>query len=411
MARRRALPQRSSAEWAVRVALAVGAALIGSSAVTHSLAYAIRGKAPERAYAIAPNDGRITAILSEKLSAPEASAADRARGGQLALNALRQDPTAVAAAATLGINAQIQNDIPSARRWFAYSEKLSRRDLRTRLWAIEDAVSQGDIPGAIRSYDIALRTSPIAPELLFPILTLAITDPVIRDNLVRTLAKRPAWGNDFIGYATANGQDSRVTASLFDQLQKSHIPVPTDAPAALVNRLVAEGYIDDAWSYYATLRPAVERNKSRDTQFTADPDTASQFDWVPMNEGGIAASIQQGKQGGLFDFAAPPSVGGWLLRQMQALRAGDYKIEGRSAGIEQPMSSRPYWALSCVDGRELGRVYLPNSTEADGQFAGRFAVPTGCPAQYLTLVARASDLASGLSGQILEVRLHPASRR
>src|SRR3546814_1290750 len=70
-----------------------------------------------------------------------------------------------------------RGDQAKGERLLAYSQKLSRRDLRTQLMAIELAVAQGDISGALRHYDIALRTKKNAPELLFPVLTSALPDP------------------------------------------------------------------------------------------------------------------------------------------------------------------------------------------------------------------------------------------
>jgi hypothetical protein len=64
--------------------------------------------------------------------------------------------------------------------------------------------------------------------------------------------------------------------------------------------------------------------------------------------------------------------------------------------------------LRCSDGRELGRVALPNSDEAEGNFAGRFSVPAGCPVQTLVLVAPGSEGVSGLSGQIDRAQMSPA---
>lgn len=408
--RRAALPRRSAAEWGVRGALAIVAAGLGYLSVTHSLAYMIRGSAPERAHALAPWDGRITALLSEKLSGPDATPADRRQADALARLALRQDPTAVAAVATLGINAQARNDTASARRIFAYSEMLSRRDLRTRLWAIEDAVARNDVPGVLRNYDIALRTSRIAPDLLFPILGSAISDAEIRQALVATLTKRPAWSDQFIGYVSGNGPDARATASLFEAIHRRGIALPAGSPSALIGRLLGEGHADAAWRFYASITPGVDRRMARDPGFTANLASPTPFDWQPITDSGVSATIQRGEQGGIFDFAVPPNLGGPLLRQTQLLPPGDYAIEGRSIGIEQDDGALPYWTLTCAEGRELGRATVPNSAQANGRFAGRFTVPTGCPVQQLQLVARPSEALSGLTGQIDDVRLRPAGR-
>jgi len=411
MSKRRATRRRRSAtEWMVRGALAIAAAGLGYVSVAHSLAYMIRGSAPERAHALAPWDGRITALVSVKLSGPEASAADRRRAGDLARLALRQDPTAVPAVATLGINAQLRGDTAAARRIFAYSETLSRRDLRTRLWAIEDAVGRNDIPDVLRNYDIALRTSRIAPDLLFPVLASAISYPKIRQALVATLAKKPIWSDQFIGFVSGNGSDTRATANLFEALHRRGITLPLGSQAALIGRLLTEGHADEAWRFYVAITPGANRRIARDSGFTANPASPTPFDWQPVIDSGVSGTIQRSERGGIFDFAVPPNLGGPLLRQTQLLTVGDYTIEGRSIGIEQADDALPYWTLTCGDGRELGRVTIPNSKQANGRFVGRFTVPAGCPVQQLLLVARPSETLSGLSGQIDDVHLQPARR-
>ena len=42
---------------------------------------------------------------------------------------------------------------------FHFASSLSRRDVPTQLWLIEDAVRKNDIPGALSHYDAALRSS------------------------------------------------------------------------------------------------------------------------------------------------------------------------------------------------------------------------------------------------------------
>src|SRR3546814_13681045 len=80
--------------------------------------------------------------------------------------------------------------------------------------------------------------------------------------------------------------------------------------------------------------------------------------------------------------------GGPLLQQLQMLPAGDYVLEGHSIGIEQPARSRPYWIVRCQTGGEIGRVELPNSSQAGGRVQRAIRVPAACPVPMLALVAR-----------------------
>lgn len=401
---RRDLARRSPKEWAVRLGLAGVAVVLGYHGVTFSLAQVAVKRDPALAYRLAPYDGRILAAYATSLAGPEATPEDRARADGLAKRALQQDATAVAAVATLGMNASIRGDQAAARRFFAYAQKLSRRDLRTQLFMIEDAVQRNDIGGALHQYDISLRVFPNLGDMLYPVLASASSDPEIRRELVKTLTGKPTWSESFVNYLAGNGPDPKSTATLFLDLRRAGVTVPEIARVGAVNALMTAKWFDAAWSYYAAIRPGADRRRSRDPRFAANLETPSQFDWMPVNEGGLTTNIQ----GGFFDFAAPASVGGPMLQQLQLLPPGRYRLSGHSVGIEQAAGAQPYWTLRCQNGRELGRVEVPNSNVANGNFSGTFTVSADCPVQILVLTARASDAVAGLSGQLDRVELAPA---
>lgn len=393
----------------MRGALAAAAAAAGCFSVAHTLALVVEKERPALAHRLAPWDGRITAALAASLTGPEAGDAQRRRSDDLARRALRQDPTAVTAAATLGINAQLRGDTAAASRLFAYAEKLSRRDLPTQLWMIEAAVGRGDILGALHHYDIALRTKRQSWDLLFPILASASADPPVRAELVKTLAAQPLWAEPFVNHVAAHPADPKATSALFLDLRRAGLALPDRVHAAAINGLIAGGFADEAWRHYAAIRASADRRQSRDPRFAFASEAPTAFDWVPVNGGGVSTSIQRGEGGNVFDFSVASGLGGPLLRQMQMFPPGTYRIEGRSSGIAQPAQSQPYWTLVCqTGGREFGRVAVPNSAQAGGAFSGQFTVPADCPVQALILVARVSDEAAGLSGQIVRVQVAPA---
>lgn len=401
---RRASPRRrSSRTWAMRAGIALPVAVLGLTSVTFSIAQVVAKRDPVLAHRLAPYDGRITAKAATALAEEEGVAADRRRADDLARRALRQDGTAVLALSTLGLNADLRGDNTAARRLFIQAQRQSRRDLRTQLWMIEDAVQRGSIAEALKQYDITLRVSPELGELLYPVLASAGTEPAIRRALVETLAGRPSWGESFLSYASRSAADPRATATLFLALGRRGVNVPQPSRAAVVDALIAAGRADEAWRYYALNRPGVDRRRSRDPRFTTALAVPSQFDWVAIDNAGVTSSIGEGA----VDFTAPASIGGPLLRQVQILPPGTYRLAGRSEGVDQAPQSRPYWTLQCQDGRELGRVLLPASANAKAPFAGTFSVPSGCPVQTLVLVAQASDAVAGLSGRVDHAELLP----
>jgi len=402
LSRRRVLQQTS-----VRLALAVIAAALGYVAVIQALAMVVQKRSPALAHELAPRNGLITAEFSRKLFGIHAVAKDRVQADRMARLALRQDPTAIDAAAILGLNAQIYGHTSLARRLFAYVQALSRRNLQTQLWAISDAISRNDLSSALIHYDIALRTSPDASSLLFPTLAMALADPTIRTGLARTLARQPSWANAFMGYAVGNA-DPQTMASLFQLVSHFGGIVPDGDSATIINALSGAGKLDQAWAYYASLHPDASPRTSRDPSFENSTQAPSLFDWTPLDDGSISASIQpKDRQNGVLTFAAPPSVGGQVVRQLEMLPVGDYILEGRSEGIIQPDDARPYWSVSCNGGRELGRVVVPNSAVANGLFRGRITVPADCPIQVLALDVQPSSSVSGITGQIDRALLRP----
>lgn len=410
MARETSSTRQSLIQWGARIMLASGAAWLGSGAVTRSAAYAIRVNATEQAWAMAPGDGRIAGMLSEVRLKADLGRRGSTAARRLARAALLSEPMAVSAAATLGLDSDIAGNRDQARRLLAYAQKLSRRDLRTQLWMIEDAVARNDITGALRHYDIALRTSRVAPELLFPVLADAIGDTDIRAPLIRTLANRPAWGSTFIDYAAANASNPDATATLLRELEHARVPVSDTARALMINKLLGASRPAAAWAYYATIRPMVDPRRSRDPLFTANLANPSPFDWLALEDDGVMITIRRGEGSnqGFVDFAVAAGRGGAMLRQMQVLPPGTYTLTGQSANISAPDDARPYWSLTCINGRELGRLELPVSASANGIFAGRFTVPVDCPVQYLTMIARPTDQMEETGGRIDRVELRPA---
>ncbi|HEX8553575.1 MAG TPA: hypothetical protein VF695_02605, partial [Sphingomonas sp.] len=201
---RAAISQRSPTEWAIRIILALLIAMGGYVGVAHSLSLAVEDRNPARAHALFPGNGSATAQFARARFSDRQEAGANSKAAKLARLALRQDPTTIQAVTTLGFQAQLRGELPQARRLFAYAQQLSRRDLQTQLWAIEEAIRRGDVPGALHQYDTALRTSKIAPEILFPILASAMAEPAVRQGLVATLARDPAWAALFIRYVADN---------------------------------------------------------------------------------------------------------------------------------------------------------------------------------------------------------------
>lgn len=400
---------RSTREWAVRGGLAAAALALGYVSTTRTFAFALASSDAERAYSLSPSDGRVVGAFAQQLAATEAERPTvRKRADALARSALAAEPIGVKALTALGLGAQISGDTAAARRLFVHSDRLSRRELGTRLWLIEDAVARGDVPAALRHYDIALRTEKTAPDLLYPILTAAVDDPAIAVPLARLLSARPPWGESFVGYLGEKTPNPIVGARFFGLLRRVGVTVPEIPQIGIVNSLAAAGSPERAWAFYNSFHGGLDRRRSRDADFAARRPAPTVFDWMTDADlPGVTASMAAGG----FDFAAPASTGGTVLQQTQLLPPGRYRLDGISADIEQPDDSRPYWQIVCASGRELGRVQIPNSSGDGGRFSGDFVVPAGCSVQLLKLIVRPSLAVGGVGGSIRRVEIVPAETR
>lgn len=393
----------------MRGALALAAASLGLWSVGGSIANALAKADPARAHALSPSNGAVAARYAQDLFAARPSTDPHGAAAVVARRALLDDPTAADALTVLAFQAQLRGERDKAAAIFRYSTKLSRRELRPRLWAIEEAVTRGDIAGALKHYDIALRTSRDAGAMLYTTLGAATIEPRIRAGLVAVLATKPVWKDEFLDHVAKRRIAPEGLAALLEEGRATGLAATEDVRVQIIDALIMEGKPGRAWGVYQGLRKGARREQSRDPAFTLAATARAAFDWRAGEDSRLGAAILNDGDSGAIDFAVPPDASGVLAQQSQLLAPGRYRLDGRSRGIDQTPGSQPYWTLTCTDGRVLGRVEVPSSALNDGRFGGGFSIPQGCPVQQLQLVARPSSNIMGVSGQILEARLRPVS--
>lgn len=405
--RSRGKAPNANRRWLSRGALAAGLATLGFVDICDSFANVVVKVDPARAYALARDNGAIAAAYAEASFSRSLNADAGSAAGKVARSALLSDPTAVGALTVLGMQAQLRGDSDASDRIFRYSNALSRREFRPRIWAIEKAVSRGDVRDALHNYDIALRTSNKASAILFPTLAGALAEPRVRAELLDIISSQPYWRQNFFDYVALSGDDPAGAIAFFKDAEARGLQ-PTQANRAnLVTNLAFKNQHESAWDYYRRLRPGARRDRSRDPEFALQDEVRAEFDWQPGADPRVAAAILRDGTRSLLDLSVAPGVSGEALSQTELLPPGLYSFEGRSSGLDLPERSQPYWILACQDGRELGRIALGKGNRGDGRHSGRFIVPQGCSVQRLSLMIRPVDSITGVSGQILRAQLVP----
>lgn len=380
--------------------------LLGLMALAASAANVIVKAAPAQAQSLAPGNGTIMAAAAKDRFAVSPGADTAADVARVASLSLREDATAVDALLVLAFHAQIAGDQPRSNRIFAHVNRLTRRELQAQIWAIEAAISHGDIDRALHQYDIALRTSIKAQAMLYPTLATALAEPRIRSAALEIVSSQPIWTESFLAFLANRGQSPASAMQFFLDGRKLGIVVTRENRAALVNLLFEKGDFRNAFRYYASYHSKLDGSRSRDPGFTGGMKYRTVFDWMTGQDPGLSASILANGSRGVVEFSLSPGFEGIVIEQAQILPPGKYRISANFV-IDQPADLRSAWILACLDGTELGRIPVqPSPTSRT--LATEFTVPQGCPVQKLALEVRATSASSGVTGRIERAELSPS---
>jgi len=354
--------------------------------------------APEVAYRWWPYSADAQAGIAAALVRAEATPANVERALRLSENALRREPTNVPASRTLGLVAFIQGQPSRAGRLFNYSESLSRRDVPTQLWLIEQNVNRNDIAGALLHYDRALRTSIQIRELLFPILVRASADPSTAPSLARLVGTRPNWWQAFAEQLFESSESSHAILLALDRLRlRADNEDELELIGAAIRRLVDLGDYPAAFRVYLAVQSggSADRLALRNGSFEEDGQLPP-FDWEFRSEPGLSAYPQarEGADGRRVMFISGESGrGGYVARQLLLLRPGTYRIAATVGDVPPDTDARPRATVICAGtpATQLMRMRFPRATGGGNRLSGEFTVPaTACPAQWLWIEAGSS---------------------
>ncbi|WP_116092024.1 hypothetical protein [Sphingomonas crusticola] len=384
--------------------LLIGLALLAVAMLRNSLAFIVRPIDPALALRIDPTNAEVAASRSEQLLRTDPSPANRTLSEQLARRALDRSPTSAAAARMLATTRDLAGDPSSARRLMRYSESLSRRDLPTQLWFIEDAVRRNDVPQALHHYDIALRGSVTTAPLLFPVLVAALAQPPVVEGLIDTLRAKPRWADAFLNQASHDARDFDGLARLLVGLARHGYPLPDTTIALATARMADAGRYDRAWETYSASRHGAVRSGLRDPDFARLGENATPFDWAILPGSGIAAEPRLEGPASRLAYHAATGAGGVVARQLLLLPRASYIVGGRAFNAASAAQLR----LTCAGGGAvIATIPIENGGEHGAAFASRVTVPAGCTAQWLEVVVDGGDDPAGSSGEISQLRVLP----
>lgn len=387
--------------WQVRTALAIAASVLAWLTIANGLAGIAASTNPQLAHQVAPFDGRANATLADLMLQSGGGAKPPASVANYARRAIARDPLSISAYRVLGLIADLDKRPDQAAALLHYAGRLSRRDMGTQLWLIQDAVNRNDTSAALAQFDVSLRAIPESHAFLFPILAHALEDDEYVQPVTRVLASGPNWMEEFGAYAINNGIATTNLAQVFANL-KSKISVKNSSlPQLLVNELIARDKAIAAYRYNAALfgQPNTQADVN-DPNF-ALPGGLTPFAWILRQDGDV---FVRGNEPGI-RISAQNGRGGVVASQLVALVPARYRLitKGHYArtGADQLV-----WQLSCVgpSGSMLGRASVVAAAQ-DQIVESQVVVPEGCPMQWLRLELAPTDEPGSFQGQVTSVSL------
>lgn len=343
-----------------------------------------------------------------------AAAADNAR------RALRANPLDGQPLRVLAQAAEAEGRTEQALALYRQAVRWAPRDLPTRFWLLQHALTHRDAVDAMAQLDAILRLKPELLPALQPQLDLLAANPLAQKALVETLARQPPWRAGFLAGLVKSAYPSDALAPVFGAMRGEQALRELQPWLA---RLRSENRHTQAYLTWAGLIPENQRNylgNVFDGGFELEQELqAGPFAWNTPAVAGAEAywSATRGSVGRSsylvqFEGRRTPFAHLW---QAMALPAGRWQLAWRARADRLDSPRGLVWRVLC---EPQGRI-LAESAPMQGRFDWRgldlaFEVPAECPGQRLLLTIPARIPAETVIAGTLwldEVRIFPAPEK
>jgi len=376
-----------TATLASRVAVATFVAAT-ALAVFYFYAFSLAGARAREVYAAL---GEPQALLQRAQAAIAQEPPDFARARSDAAAALRADPLARDAHKTLAQVLAQQDEAAASAMWRAAARFA--RDGEAQIVALQQALVVGDYAAAVDRVDILFRGQgqgqwTAVSQLLMPILQA----PDILQPLTARLDERPPWRATFLGVAAARLQNLDTMRTVFLAVDRRNNRLTDDEARPLLDRLVAEGRLGDAYAIFLSRLP-VGRLEAVGYLYNGDfrhPVTNLPFDWTLTRTRDALIEVRRSRAPNVPPVLQVDFFGTRIpfrhVRHLLALPPGSWRFRGleHAVALNNPRGLR--WRLGCVGRPDaLAQTNLLAGDVEWRPFAVDFDVPIVCPFQQLEL--------------------------
>ncbi|MFM9853469.1 MAG: hypothetical protein ACKVOJ_11785 [Sphingomonadaceae bacterium] len=367
-----------------------------------------RAASPQTALSVSANDALAVVARADADFTAAAAKGKAIDVSARAAQSLRGEPVNPRAVRLLGFAADAKGDNKNAMRFARLADRLSRRDIPSQMWLLENAVERNDVRAVLARYDIIIRSSYTLRDLLYPKLALALSDNDVRDGFVPYIRSNPAWLSNFVSIAIGASNPDALSYAI---RQAGGLP-KTDAykklETSLLGALFATQKFAEGRAFFETLDGS-DRALLTTTAFT-DSTLDSRF--APVNwalEAGSntgATAEKAGKSWAMRAFALSNSTG-LAASKYLFLPPGHYRFRSIQTIVTPGTNARASWVLRCMsspaqpviyqyDMIRTGRAAIP---------ASEFAVSSDCAVQRLELNLAGGDDSSGLELRLASVTI------
>lgn len=384
-------------------AILLSGAVLAFFAGRDALVFASAGSSPGYALLLSPTNGVANSRVFDQLLAKEKlSESDMPAWGGVARAVLRTAPLDAPMIRILAM----ASEGAAVGDLMRLSERVSRRDLLTQLWLIEDAVAQNDVAAALRHYDRALSVFPAAGNNLYEILSSSMEHDEVRAELaIYVKAGRP-WVNGFLSYAVQHSAQPALVADLLAASGGSRDSAPhrRAIETRLLAKLVTVGEVSTARSH--ARRMGAENPILSDfamTPLSVEPSYAPLGWTLASNASGHGAL----DEAGALRVTVSPAVRGRIAQRVVQLAPGGWSL---AHSVEfpslSPMASLT-WQIFCVTSAAKQNILdqaLPSQASTQA-YRINFDVPTDCQGVEFILMARGGDAQIEASAIVTDLKL------
>lgn len=350
-----------------------------------------RRQNPSLALSIVPGEPVALTFIADQLFMASQTQASLNTVERMARRALRQQPLNASAVRLLGYVADARGEKDRARKLIASAANLSRREFGAQLWLIEDAVARGDTIGALRHYDIALRSTASSQAILIPTLTGALGDPNVRKGLAPYVGQDANWIPAFLADAIANSSNPADAADIL--LRARRLP-PNEEYRNIANSLLAKLAEKNRFDTFRKLYRVLPG--SRPTALNSvglNTDTVSLkypvAGWSIGDHPAAGGSFSQPADNGAISVSLFAGSGERqeLMRKYTFYTPGRYRFVASYNVAQTATDAQIRWDFQCISTAGNTSVWLVIApiNKGAGSSTQTFTIPAACNNQQLLL--------------------------